>query len=110
MARMLGKELEPGFEIDHINRDSLDNRRANLRVVTHAANCLNRHRSGPPSTSGTKGVTWLQLREVWVARISVNGERVLLGAFKNIEDAIIARKVAEARYCGEAQDKGQARA
>lgn len=31
-----------GMEVDHINHDKLDNRRANLRIVTRSQNCANR--------------------------------------------------------------------
>jgi len=37
-----GSEPQPGQQIDHINRDPADNRRCNLRLVTHRGNTLNR--------------------------------------------------------------------
>jgi hypothetical protein len=40
---ILGLEHFDGAEVDHINHDSLDNRRLNLRVVTRKVNALNAH-------------------------------------------------------------------
>lgn len=51
---LLGKKA--GFEIDHINNDSLDNRRSNLRHVTRAQNQYNRS-SATRGSSKFKGVS-----------------------------------------------------
>lgn len=79
-----GKPLH-GYEIDHINGDGLDNRRTNLRVVTHRQNANNfrKHRNGklPGATFGCGN---------WQARIYVSGKRLHLGRFKTQEDAHIA--------------------
>ncbi len=73
--------MEPGegFVVDHINRDTLDNRRKNLRVCTYSQNSCN---SITPSnnTSGIKGVS--KRRNKWVVYIGINNKTMYGGAFK----------------------------
>ncbi len=76
---------------DHINGDSLDNRRSNLRVATPAQNCINRganrtHR-GKSTTSSYKGVSWDKRRNKWVSNIGHDYKRIYLGCFDVPEDA-----------------------
>jgi hypothetical protein len=75
-------------EIDHRNRNKLDNRRSNLRVVTTRINMLNINLK-PNNSSGYKGVTYCPKNTFrpWVARIRINGIKTHLGAFKTIEAA-----------------------
>lgn len=47
------------------------------------------------NTSGTQGVYWNKGIQKWIAYIGFKGRRINLGAYKNIEDAIAARKLAE---------------
>ena len=66
-----------GMCVDHINGDTLDNRRNNLRIVTAQQNCLNQHfRKG---TSVYKGVAWCKREERWDIRIMINGKSIFLG-------------------------------
>lgn len=50
------------------------------------------------NTSGTKGVSFDNYNGKWSASISVNKKRFHLGLFRNLEDAVKARKEAELKY------------
>ena len=79
MKRVLGREIKPGFVIDHINRNKLDNRRNNLREVTSRVNSLNKSKSRE-----FFGSTFLKHRNKWQAQIKINGKQTYLGVF-NLE-------------------------
>jgi len=87
----------PRGQIDHINGDRADNRIENLRDVSNAENGKNQKRRST-NTSGTTGVFWIAHCSMWRAMICVNGKSVYLGYYKQKENAIIARKEAEACY------------
>lgn len=79
-------------QVDHLNRDGLDNRRENLRVVTQAENGQNRssHRG---SSSRYRGVYWDSLRGKWRAKSRLNGAVVHIGYFT---DEVAAARAARA--------------
>ncbi|OGN96974.1 MAG: hypothetical protein A2Z77_00560 [Chloroflexi bacterium RBG_13_51_36] len=85
---------------DHINRNKIDNRRSNLRPATHAENNRNVGLRCD-NTSGFRGVYWYRWYSKWLAYISVNGKRIHLGYFDDLQDAISARLSAEEKYFGE---------
>lgn len=60
-----------GMEVDHIDRNTLNNAPTNLRLVSRAVNNRNRamHRN---NKSGTKGVYWHKHREVWYGQCKRN--------------------------------------
>ena len=86
-----------GKYIDHINRDKSDNRKSNLRFSN---DLLNSHNRSTPSNnkSGCMGVSFHTKSNKWRATITVNHKHIELGEFKNIEDAIEARNIAELKY------------
>jgi len=96
---ILGLKPGDGKICDHINRNPLDNRRANLRVANHTINGRNRGIQSN-NTSGYKGVHWEKARKKWMADIKIH-----LGHFVNLEDAIEARKQGELKYWGEEVDR-----
>ena len=90
--------------VDHINRNPLDNRKSNLRIVNNQQNSMNKGHQ-KRNTSGHKGVSWDKSRNKWYAYITVNYKLINLGRFNILEDAIKARKKAEIKYFGEYRSK-----
>ena len=90
-----------GLVCDHINGDSLDNRKANLRSATHLQNCWNARKSPQSAYSKYKGVTFDKMRQKWNAQICVNGKRIFLGTFKDETEAAKAYDSAAKRHFGE---------
>jgi hypothetical protein len=70
---------------DHINHDTLDNRRRNLRVCTNSENMRNCHKSH--NTSGYIGVVRDKKRGKWLAQIGFNWEHIFIGRYDNIVEA-----------------------
>jgi hypothetical protein len=91
----------PGMFVDHINHNTLDNRRANIRPVTCWQNMCNRKKYKKNAHSKYIGVTWLKREKVWTARINVNKKSIFLGRFSSELDAAIARDLAAKKYHGQ---------
>lgn len=89
-----------GMLPDHINGDSLDNRRQNLREVTPSQNQWNRPKHGT-SSSRFKGVSWRARDKRWRAAICVHGRSIWIGEFSDEEDAARAYDEAARTYHGE---------
>ena len=87
----------PKEQIDHINGVRHDNRIANLREVTISENRKN-IRLRDNNTSGRIGVSWASRDKRWRAAIQVNGKMMHIGNFKEFDDAVRAREVAEKHY------------
>lgn len=90
----------PHPQVDHINGCRLDDRFENLRQATNQQNAINRG-TRCDNTSGIKGIHWIRHIRKWQARINVNGQRVNLGYFADIEEAKRVRREAASRHYGE---------
>ena len=82
------KSKKDGY-VDHINGNTLDNRRANLRICTNAQNMMNRG-ANSRNSSGFKGVSRAGHPTKWRAAIGVNYKTIILGFFNTPEEAHIA--------------------
>ncbi len=68
-------------QVDHIDRDPLNNCRSNLRIVTHGVNQRNRTARICKTTSRFPGVCWNKQNVKWKAQISMNGKYKHLGYY-----------------------------
>lgn len=93
--QILGLKIGDPRQADHINRDRLDNRRTNLRIVTHQQNHQNRP-SDRGSASPFRGVT--RDGEWWRASVFLNGRRVNLGRFADEQEAAQAAAAFRAEH------------
>lgn len=89
---------DPSIPIDHINRNPLDNRKANLRICTQHQNTFN---SGSRIDDKYKGVFQYRDGVRWVAQIGFNYHTHHLGIFDTPELAALAYNEAALKYYGE---------
>ncbi len=75
-----------GMQVDHIDNDGLNNRRENLRIVTHQQNTQN-SRARVNNSSGFKGVSLDKKSRKWLAQIQSDKKKRNLGLFETPEDA-----------------------
>jgi len=88
------------MQVDHVSGDTLDNRKVNLRICSHAENQQNR-KKGKNNTSGYKGVYFHCGKRKWRTTICVNKKRIYLGYFDTPEEAHEAYCEASKKYHGE---------
>ena len=86
--------------IDHINHNTLDNRKNNLRMVAYQQNAMNTRRKDS-NISGTTGVSWDKEKKKWCATITYNYKTIFLGYYSDFDKAVRSRKQAEQKYFGE---------
>ncbi len=90
-----------GVDVDHKNRNRLDNRRCNLRLTDRGGNARNRSRN-EKNTSGYKGVRRFgRDNDRWVAQIRYEGRVHYLGIYETAEEAAVTYDLAAMALHGE---------
>lgn len=75
--------------VDHINHDTLDNRKSNLRLVTHAENGQNRAGAASHSETMIRGVSWCKAANKWRAQVRLHGKIHYLGVYSDLHEASV---------------------
>lgn len=88
------------LQVDHIDHNPLNNCKSNLRLCTRGENQQYKLMQSN-NTSGHPGITWSKEKKKWVVRICLNGHQYHIGYYKEIDEAILARKGAEEKYHGD---------
>lgn len=91
---------ERRYVIDHVDGNTLNNKKNNLRICTNAENIRN-SKISINNTSGFKGVYWNKQNAKWRAFITLNYKRIWLGNFINPIDAAEAYNEAAIKFHGE---------
>lgn len=73
--------------VDHIDHNSLNNRKENLRICTGFEN----RKNNKNNKSGYSGIQWDKNRNKWCARIKKDGKNLFIGRYDDLQKAIEAR-------------------
>lgn len=76
-----------GMVVDHINGNTLDCRKENMRIITHGQNRQNQHVLHSKNTSGYRGVSWCKANKRWRAVVKLKGKQICNKYFKDKEEA-----------------------
>ncbi len=77
--------------VDHIDRNPLNNKKSNLRIVNRSINAINSNAS-KKNRLGIRGVYWETANSKYRARVKRNGKAIHLGYYKDLK---VAQRVVE---------------
>lgn len=100
MHREILGVTNPNILVDHIDHNTLDNRKQNIRLATNSL-IQGNSRKQSNNTSGLKGISFLKRTGKWYSQIMINGKKNHLGYFGNAIDAAKAYNDAARKYFGE---------
>lgn len=92
-----------GMYVDHINGDTLDNRKENLRLCTNAENQQNARARG--GTSQYKGVSYNKKMKKWLGAFTVLGQTYHCGYFDDEKECARAVDKKRREVCGDFASK-----
>ena len=95
-----------GETVDHINGNTFDNRKTNLRIVEDSNNLTNRKSKNSNNKSGYRNVCWSKSESKWLVQLQINGKNTVLGKFDDVDEAGRFAEEMRQKYYGEFAGKG----
>ena len=92
---MLLGHVQSGYEVDHIDGDSLNNRRSNLRIVDHQTNLDNLRSTRTDNQLGIRGVCYSKRDKNYKVDFNYHGKRYYTKPWDSLTEAVWCR------YCFE---------
>jgi len=99
--QILGLAADDKRQVDHCNRNGLDNRQENIRICNSSQNQHNGKKNKHGLSSQYKGVSWHKQVQKWTAQLVVFGKHLYLGCFNNEVDAAKVYDKAAVEHFGE---------
>ena len=96
-AIVTGAWPDPGLQIDHIDLNKSNNRFTNLTLISPGVNSR-RYARSKRNNSGATGVHYSHTDRRWIAKIRAEGKTVTIGAYRSFEEAVAARRAADAAF------------
>jgi len=85
--------------IDHINHNTLNNRKINLRIIENNKNLKHRKSRNSNNTTGYRNVSWIKNEKIYRVQLQINGKNTKLGDFTDVDEAgKFAEKMREKYY------------
>ena len=90
-----------GKTVDHMNNDTLDNTKSNLRIVLDTDNSKNRKSKNKNNTSGYRNVSFDKKDNKWIVQLQIEKKNKLLGRFDDVHEAGKFAEEMRQKYYGE---------
>jgi hypothetical protein len=94
LSRLIMNVTDENLVVDHIDCDTTNNRKSNLRICKQTENTFNKSFMSN-NVSGIIGVCWDKYRNRWTPEIQYKETRVHLGRYIKFEEAVYVRHIAE---------------
>lgn len=89
---------QKGLTVDHINHDTTDNRKKNLRICTQKENNLNQDELRANNKSGYRNISWQKASNAYIITLHIDGKNKTIGRTPSLEEAIKIRDEAKRIY------------
>lgn len=84
---IMGLTIGDGLLVDHIDHNTLDNRKANLRIVNNSQNMMNHGKIQKNNTSGCRGVHFEKRTNQYRVQVWAGGKPIWGGRHDTFESA-----------------------